>query len=168
MRDLPGPGLKPMSPALAGGFLTTAPPGKPPIFIFISTLKREKCLELQSLFSQDPDLWFLLGEIVQHLSAHAQLYFSRVALRYHFAAGNKQVYKPQVCSWCMRRLDWNHSGLSPGLTSAEIHLFSGSPRESGRKREGLSLDSPAATRVVTFHCTSRNSLHSRDKLRIRH
>ena len=29
MQDLPGPGLKPMSPALAGGFLTTVPPGKP-------------------------------------------------------------------------------------------------------------------------------------------
>ena len=29
MWDLPGPGLEPMSPALAGGFLTTAPPGKP-------------------------------------------------------------------------------------------------------------------------------------------
>ena len=28
MRDLPGPGLEPVSPALAGGFLTTAPPGK--------------------------------------------------------------------------------------------------------------------------------------------
>ena len=27
--DLPGPGIEPMSPALAGGFLTTAPPGKP-------------------------------------------------------------------------------------------------------------------------------------------
>ena len=26
--DLPGPGLEPVSPALAGGFLTTAPPGK--------------------------------------------------------------------------------------------------------------------------------------------
>ena len=26
--DLPRPGLEPMSPALAGGFLTTAPPGK--------------------------------------------------------------------------------------------------------------------------------------------
>ena len=25
---LPGPGLEPMSPALAGGFLTTVPPGK--------------------------------------------------------------------------------------------------------------------------------------------
>ena len=27
-RILPGPGLKPLSPALAGGFLTTVPPGK--------------------------------------------------------------------------------------------------------------------------------------------
>ena len=29
MWDLPGPGLKHVSPALAGGFLTTAAPGKP-------------------------------------------------------------------------------------------------------------------------------------------
>ena len=29
MWDLPGPGLKPVSPALAGGFLTTALRGKP-------------------------------------------------------------------------------------------------------------------------------------------
>ena len=28
MWDLPGPGIKPVSPALAGRFLTTAPPGK--------------------------------------------------------------------------------------------------------------------------------------------
>ena len=28
MWDLPGPGLEPVSPALAGGFLTTAPLGK--------------------------------------------------------------------------------------------------------------------------------------------
>ena len=27
MWDLPGPGIKPMSPALAGGFFTTEPPG---------------------------------------------------------------------------------------------------------------------------------------------
>ena len=33
MWDLPGPGLEPVSPALAGGFLTTAPPGKPVIGI---------------------------------------------------------------------------------------------------------------------------------------
>ena len=30
MWDLPGPGLEPVSPALAGGLPTTAPPGKPP------------------------------------------------------------------------------------------------------------------------------------------
>ena len=27
--DLPNPGIEPMSPALAGGFFTTEPPGKP-------------------------------------------------------------------------------------------------------------------------------------------
>ena len=35
MWDLPGPGLEPLSPALAGGFLTTAPPGKPLFIILI-------------------------------------------------------------------------------------------------------------------------------------
>ena len=34
MWDLPGPGLEPVSPALAGRFLTTAPPGKPLVFVF--------------------------------------------------------------------------------------------------------------------------------------
>ena len=28
---LPDPGMEPVSPALAGGFFTTGPPGKPPI-----------------------------------------------------------------------------------------------------------------------------------------
>ena len=37
MWDLPGLGLKPMSPALAGRFLTTAPPGKP-LELFITLL----------------------------------------------------------------------------------------------------------------------------------
>ena len=34
MWDLPGPGLEPVSPALAGRFSTTAPPGKPPTHLF--------------------------------------------------------------------------------------------------------------------------------------
>ena len=34
MWDLPGPGLEPVSPALAGRFSTTAPPGKPYFFPF--------------------------------------------------------------------------------------------------------------------------------------
>ena len=35
MWDLPGPGLEPVSPALAGRFLTTAPPGKSLYLVFV-------------------------------------------------------------------------------------------------------------------------------------
>uniref|UniRef100_A0A8C0CMQ9 Cysteine--tRNA ligase, cytoplasmic n=1 Tax=Balaenoptera musculus TaxID=9771 RepID=A0A8C0CMQ9_BALMU len=38
MWDLPRPGLEPMSPALAGGFLTTAPPGKSLSWVFIENV----------------------------------------------------------------------------------------------------------------------------------
>ena len=36
MWDLPRPGLKPVSPALAGRFSTTAPPGKPLYYTLIT------------------------------------------------------------------------------------------------------------------------------------
>ena len=35
-RDLPNPGTEPASPALAGEFFTTKPPGKPLIHLFFS------------------------------------------------------------------------------------------------------------------------------------
>ena len=38
MRDLPGPGIEPVSPALAGGFLTPEPPGKPCGSVFHSVV----------------------------------------------------------------------------------------------------------------------------------
>ena len=38
MWDLPGPGLEPVSPALASGFLTTVPPGKPSVRILKALL----------------------------------------------------------------------------------------------------------------------------------
>ena len=42
MWDLPRPGLEPVSPALAGGFSTTAPPGKPcPAFLLRHASARE-------------------------------------------------------------------------------------------------------------------------------
>ena len=40
MWDLPGPGIEPVSPALAGGFLTTAPSGKPPLLNIWTALIR--------------------------------------------------------------------------------------------------------------------------------
>ena len=36
MWDLPRPGLEPVSPALAGGFLTTASPEKPLLFLIFA------------------------------------------------------------------------------------------------------------------------------------
>ena len=33
MRALPGPGVEPVSPALAGRFFTTEPPGKPSFLV---------------------------------------------------------------------------------------------------------------------------------------
>ena len=44
MWDLPGPGLEPVSPALAGGFLNPVPPGKPSHFFFFG-----ECLCVQKL-----------------------------------------------------------------------------------------------------------------------
>ena len=38
MWDLPGPGIKPVSPELAGGFLTTASPGKSLSTVFLMCL----------------------------------------------------------------------------------------------------------------------------------
>ena len=42
MWDLPGPGLEPVSPALAGGFLTTVPPGKSRFLLTMGKIKRPR------------------------------------------------------------------------------------------------------------------------------
>ena len=64
MWDLPGPGLEPISPALAGGFLTTAPPGKPWSFhlsssllcwSFHSQVMRQSFLQVPHLVLKQPD-----------------------------------------------------------------------------------------------------------------
>ena len=53
MWDLPGPGLEPASPALAGGFLTTVPPGK---FLLVPFLTLAPVTP-SSLDLQDPILF---------------------------------------------------------------------------------------------------------------
>ena len=57
--DLPDPGIEPESPALAGGFFTAEPPGKPPLYVVVqisqhSLLKRLSflhCIFLPALSS---------------------------------------------------------------------------------------------------------------------
>ena len=52
MWDLPGPGLKPMSPVLAGGFLTTVPPGKSLMYSFNCQIHFKNCKFRASLVVQ--------------------------------------------------------------------------------------------------------------------
>ena len=60
MWDHPGPALKPVSPALAGRFLTTAPPGKPMdnfyLYFKIHIRKKKKTLMSGIIFSRKPFL----------------------------------------------------------------------------------------------------------------
>ena len=51
MWDLPRPALEPVSPALAGGFLTTAPPGKPLLPLFKLQLPNQRNLPRIARFS---------------------------------------------------------------------------------------------------------------------
>ena len=60
MWDLPGPGLEPVSPALAGGFLTTAPPGKPvnQLYALIEKIDLKKGFlnEIKEKHIMDPEI----------------------------------------------------------------------------------------------------------------
>ena len=89
--DLPNPGIKPMPPALAGGFFTTEPPGKPP-FPHTSPYSLT-----QSDFTPPP----LQG----HCSSqgHGPLLTSRALL------SHIQHYRPPSLSWA-------HSSQSPDMS----------------------------------------------------
>ena len=57
MWDLPRPGLEPVSPALAGRFSTTAPPGKPPQFLTVMnkvvlSIHDNFCVNMSSYFCE--------------------------------------------------------------------------------------------------------------------
>ena len=57
MWDLPGPGIEPVSPALAGRFLTTAPPGKFPCVLFTQfLLVVTSCKGIIQCHNQDVDI----------------------------------------------------------------------------------------------------------------
>ena len=61
MWDLPGPGLEPLSPLLAGRFLTTAPPGKPPCCSLLTrdlAFKEQRNSKLADWFSFSSWSWF--------------------------------------------------------------------------------------------------------------
>ena len=67
MWDLPRQGLEPVSPALAGRLSTTAPPGKPPQFIFKEKAKYFLQLDIVDMTFQQLGFAVLFG--LEHLGA---------------------------------------------------------------------------------------------------
>ena len=67
MWDLPGPGLEPVSPALAGRFSTTVPPGKP----FLEVLKHNQGLALPSSVPSSHPLWFVVSVVALTVKIHS-------------------------------------------------------------------------------------------------
>ena len=65
MWDLPRPGLEPMSPALAGGFLSTAPPEKPSLNFKYDWLKclGQNLMEIRSLTQHFCGLFMWAGHL---------------------------------------------------------------------------------------------------------
>ena len=84
MWDLRGPGLELMSPALAGGFLTTAPPGKPNNEYFLS-INMLPPLTVQVIFIQKKYLLFILNP---NLSGVLHFYVLNLATLSQFSWGN--------------------------------------------------------------------------------
>ena len=95
MWDLSRPGLEPMSPALAGGFLTTAPPGKPPLPIFKSdSLLTPFVLEQQSCQPVGPP--FVRGHSWSSRGFHPRVLILRKMCL--MAAGRTRPYLQHSCS----------------------------------------------------------------------
>ena len=65
MWGLLGPGLKPVSPALAGGLLTTVPPGKPLHCIFVSSWEN-RCSQrpIKFILERQAVTWALFPHLV--------------------------------------------------------------------------------------------------------
>ena len=79
MWDPPGPGHEPVSPALAGGLPTTAPPGKP-LYVF---LNRVTCMLFEGMGGTSP--WFTT--VTWHLA------------QYFYMIGDQNKYFINKCTF---------------------------------------------------------------------
>ena len=91
MWDLPGPGLKPVSPALAGGFLTTAPPGKP-TFYYLKENSKAIWYRSTAFSKSDKDaLYRNCNRKLLTLSRNGQKYFRQKAVTAVRGSGHHQM-----------------------------------------------------------------------------
>ena len=88
-RDLPGPGITPMSPALAGRFCTTEPPEKPSSFLHFTNIRDSLDYKTgqQNMFH-----WLLESKNLQKTSLQVTYQCSRKLLR----AGETEAWSEWV------------------------------------------------------------------------
>ena len=92
MWDLPGPGIKPVSPALAGGFLTTAPPGKPtPYYLFDAVVS----------VMISPNLAILIGKFISLFFVGITDIFAFICTPSFWASCFCWVLSPYLFSCCL-------------------------------------------------------------------
>ena len=84
MWDLPRPGLEPVSPALAGGFLTTMPPGKPSPHHFLNGILSPFHLLTSHLFNK----------LIKHTYSKHWL-LTKIPLRWVLLDSRGQVTSPE-------------------------------------------------------------------------
>ena len=103
MWDLPRPGLEPVSPALAGGFLTTAPPGKPQPALF----KKSWFVTLAIFCGVNiPIVVNLKPPTCQQSTLNAEL--ETESHHWLWASFNTPLLKPRPWKW---RIYWLHKEL---------------------------------------------------------
>ena len=95
--DLPRPGIKPVSPALAGGFLTTGPPGKSRKLGFIDTDTGVSVLHA----------FYIVGTVLNNLmfpQSASSLSFSGTCVSFHQVIGFPRWLsgKESACLSCKR------------------------------------------------------------------
>ena len=96
MWGLPGPGIEPVSPALAGGFLTTRPPGKSRVLLFTSRFNF--ITWILALAALSLNHWFQFG--ILNTQPNEKLIDSQWNLKYShcsFKDGGKNLKRPKHC-----------------------------------------------------------------------
>ena len=87
MWDLPRPGLEPVSPALAGRFSTTAPPGKPSLHFLMIKIHSFRPL-ISTIYLKDSEIcnWFSYNffVVVTYICIKCTIFFFKELLTYLF------------------------------------------------------------------------------------
>ena len=95
MWDLPGPGIEPVSPALAGGFLTTAPPGK-------SLGVNEVFVALHETQKNSFEIYMYFRGQQKSSGLTSSHTIDKLILAYLFTKKNARFVKWKRAGWCNR------------------------------------------------------------------